>query len=302
MAKIEEAYSLEYEEVIDAEKAYELYWDGLIQEKRAFECPGCSLKITAANIDKERTEMKNTPHFRAYGIHDFECSYEFEKDKERKNTNNTKNKKQLTIDKQEDSLFLERPNSHQYVNRRVNVKSSISDNDKKSCLKNNSINKNYHKKSSSYYSIKPLVSKFIKYKIENKLTENLINIKGYSISYADMFTDLTQVNLSNISKYKRVYYGDGEIVRSRKNNGDYIIFFKPGITNNQNKTTALYISSELIQKTLTHNKWTSVISNLTENQIRVRFFAYCKISYRDKGSFINLIHLSNLDFFDFRLL
>lgn len=33
MAKIEEAYSLEYEEVIDAEKAYELYWDGLIQEK-----------------------------------------------------------------------------------------------------------------------------------------------------------------------------------------------------------------------------------------------------------------------------
>jgi DNA-directed RNA polymerase subunit RPC12/RpoP len=302
MAKIEEAYSLEYGEVIDAEKAYELYWDGLIQEKRAFKCPGCSLKITAANIDKERTEMKNTPHFRAYGVHDFECSYEFEIDKESRSGDNKKNKKQLTIDKQVDSLFLERPNNHQYVNHSMNVKSSMIHNDKESSLNNNRINKNYQKKSNSYYSIKPLVSKFIKYKIENKLTENFINIKGYSISYADMFTDLTQVNLSHISKYKRFYYGDGEIVRSSKNNGDYIIFFKPGITNKDNKTTSLYISNEMIQKTLTHNKWISVLNNLTENPTRVRFFAYCKISNRDKGSFINLTNLSNLDFFEFRLL
>ncbi|UDB46119.1 hypothetical protein [Bacillus safensis] len=224
MAKIEEAYSLEYFDVIDAEKAYELFWDGLIKDKRKFKCPGCNLKITAANIDKERTEMKNTPHFRSYGVHDFECSYEFEKEMQSKSADNRENKKQLTIAKQVDSLFLERPKNHQFVNQSMNVKSSLNDNDKEISLKNNSIHKNYQRKSSSYYSIKPLVSKFIKYKKENKLTENFINIKGYSISYADFFTDLTEVNLSNINKYKRVYYGDGEIVRSRKNKGDYIIF------------------------------------------------------------------------------
>ncbi|MCY8930463.1 hypothetical protein ABE202_17745 [Bacillus subtilis] len=299
MAKIEEAYSLEYREVIDAEKAYELYWDGLIQDKRAFECPGCSLKITAANIDKERTEMKNTPHFRAYGVHNYGCIYEFEKDKESKSTANKNNKVQLTIDKQVDSLFLERPNNHQYVRSGVNVKSSIID--KENSLKNNSTYKRYQKKSSNYYSIKPLVSKFIKYEIENNMMGNYINIKGYNISYADMFIDLTQIDLSNISKYKRIYYGDGEIVRSKKSNGDYIIFFKPGITDD-NKMTALYISNQLIQKTLTHNKWVSVLNNLTEKQTCVRFFAYCKVSYRDIGNYINLSHLSNLDFFDFRLL
>ena len=78
MAKIEEAYSKEYNEIIDVEKAYELYWDGLITDKRAFECPKCSLKITAANIDKVRVEMKNTPHFKAYGEHELGCSYQLE--------------------------------------------------------------------------------------------------------------------------------------------------------------------------------------------------------------------------------
>ncbi len=300
MAKIEEAHSLEYGEVIDVEKAYELYWDGLIQDKRAFECPGCSRKITAAGIDKDRTEMKNTPHFRAYGIHNLGCSYKFEKDIESKSVSNKNNRSQLNIDNQVDSLFLQRPNNHQYVRSSTNVKSGIKD--KESSLMNNSTKKNSRKKSSNYYSIKPLVSKFINYENENKTMDHFINIEGKKITYADMFTDLTQVELRNISKYKKVYYGDGIIVPSKRNNGDYIIFFKPGIINDEDKTTSLYISNELIQNTLTHNKWVSVLNSLTENQTTVRFFAYCKISYRDKVKYINLTQLSNLDFIDFRLL
>ena len=263
MAKIEEAYSIEYAEVIDAEKAFELYWDGLIQNKRGFKCSGCDLKITAANIDKERTEMKNTPHFRAYGVHDIGCEYEFIKEKHGDISSNKNYKKQLTIDKQLDSLFLERPNNHQYVSSGKNVKNSIKE--QKSPAKNNSNKKGYQKKSSKYYSIKPLVSKFIKYEIENKIEDNYINIKGYNISYADMFIELNQIDLSNISKYKRVYYGDGCIFPSKKH-GDFIISFKPGITNDDNKGTSLYISNDLIQKTRTHKKWISALNNLTKNK------------------------------------
>ncbi|MBT2616415.1 MULTISPECIES: hypothetical protein [unclassified Bacillus (in: firmicutes)] len=300
MAKIEEAHSLEYGEVIDAEKAYELFWDSLIQDKRAFKCPGCSLKITAANIDKERTEMKNTPHFRAYGDHNIGCNYEFEIEKENSSANNKNKNKQLTIDSQIDSLFLERPNSHHYVKSGEKVKSS---NKGKEELANNSTNTDYQKKKkySNYYSIKPLVSKFIKYEIQNKLTQNYINIKGYNVSYEEMFVDLTKIDPSNISKYKRVYYGDGKIFRS-KTNADYFIIFKHGIKNDGDKKTSLYISNDLIQQTLTNNKWVSVLNKLTEDQTNVRFFAYCKVSYKPTGNYLNLKNLLNLDFLDFRLL
>ncbi|HAS6475692.1 TPA: hypothetical protein GRR63_23520 [Vibrio parahaemolyticus] len=37
MASLEEAYSYEYDDIIDAELAYDLYWAGVISSKSAFE-------------------------------------------------------------------------------------------------------------------------------------------------------------------------------------------------------------------------------------------------------------------------
>ncbi|MCF7495214.1 hypothetical protein L3V35_09145 [Vibrio sp. L5-1] len=39
MASLEEAYSNEYDDIIDAELAYDLFWSGVISSKSAFECP-----------------------------------------------------------------------------------------------------------------------------------------------------------------------------------------------------------------------------------------------------------------------
>lgn len=301
MAKIEEAYSIEYEEVIDAEKAYELFWDGLIKDKREFECTGCSLKITGANIDKERIEMKNTPHFRAYGEHDMGCSYEFEQVEQRNVKDKSQKSKQSYINSQTDSLFLERPKSHQYVKNNRCEKTESND---KKLPQTNKSKREGHKgeKTSNYYSIKPLISKFIKYTDENKTEQNYINIKGYKISYKEMFVDLTKVDLNDISPYKRIYYGDGNIVRLKKNKGDYIIFFKPGIANEKNKETCLYLSNEIIQKSLTSNKWIATLEKLSKTRKGVRFFAYCKISDKKTGRYTNLTYLSSLDFFDLRIL
>ncbi|WP_148629640.1 hypothetical protein [Bacillus sp. E214] len=300
MVKIEEAYSLEYGEVIDVEKAYELFWDELIKDKRAFECPGCSLKITGANIDKERIEMKNTPHFKSYGEHDIGCSYNVKKLKGINTISQTKKREQSYIDNQIDSFFLERPESHQHVGIGQHMKSE--NNDKGFIQQNKRKREDYQrKKSSNYYSIKPLISKFIKYTNENKTEENYIKIKGYMISYKEMFIDFAQVDLNNISPYKRIYYGEGE-VRFIKGKGDYIIFFKPGIKNNNNKETTLYLSNEIIQKSLNKNKWISELESLSTNQKKVRFFAYCKISNKETLKNINLNYLSNLDSFDFRIL
>ena len=51
-----EAYSLEYNEIIDAEETYELYSEGLITDKKAFICTGndCEAQITCTNIDREK--------------------------------------------------------------------------------------------------------------------------------------------------------------------------------------------------------------------------------------------------------
>lgn len=300
MAKIEEAYSVEYEEVIDAEKAYELYWDGLITDKRAFECPKCSLKITAANIDKVRVEMKNTPHFRAYGEHNSSCSYEVEKLNERNTKSKTKSNEQSYIDSQIDALFLERPKTHQYVRNSQHIKSR--ENENEFIKQNKSKKEGYQKKkSSNYYSIKPLISKFIKYTNEYQTKEKHIEIKGFKISYEEMFIDVASIDLNNICTYKRIYYGEGNIVRLKKNEGDYIIFFKPGITNKHKKETALYLSNNIIQNSLTNKKWITELDNLCKEKKNVKFFSYCKISEKETGKYIYLTSLSNLDFFDFRI-
>ncbi|MCR6108521.1 hypothetical protein HXA34_19660 [Salipaludibacillus agaradhaerens] len=300
MAKIEEAYSLEYDDVIEVEKAYELFWDGQIADKRAFECPKCSLQITAANIDKVRVEMKNTPHFKAYGEHEFGCSYELEVLNERNTKNETKNNQQSYIGSQSDALFLERPKTHRYVRSNQYIKRE--ENQNELLRKNKSKKESYQKKKkSNYYSIKPLISKFIRYKNENKTKEKYIEIKKFKISYEDMFNDLACTDLNNISNYKRIYYGGGNIVRSKKNKGDYIIFFEPGITNKHNKQTALYISAKIINESLTNKKWITELESLCEEETGVKFFAYCKISQTETGKYIYLSSLSNLDFFDFRI-
>ena len=50
-----EAYSIEIDEVIDAEKAYELYWEDLINDVHDFICSeeGCTAQLTLSSVNKE---------------------------------------------------------------------------------------------------------------------------------------------------------------------------------------------------------------------------------------------------------
>ncbi|MGG2103400.1 hypothetical protein [Stenotrophomonas sp. NRRL B-14846] len=62
------AFSTEFNDTINAERAYELYWADVIADKRAFLCPehesGCPAKYTCANMDTEQLQLKQVPHFR----------------------------------------------------------------------------------------------------------------------------------------------------------------------------------------------------------------------------------------------
>ncbi|WP_447896847.1 hypothetical protein [Stenotrophomonas acidaminiphila] len=62
------AYSEQFNDVVNAERAYELYWANVITDKRAFLCSeyesGCPARYTCANMDTEQLQLKQVPHFR----------------------------------------------------------------------------------------------------------------------------------------------------------------------------------------------------------------------------------------------
>jgi len=70
--RTELAYSEEFNDTINAERAYELYWADVITDKRAFCCPGeaCPARYTCANLDTPELELKQQPHYRAQRGHE----------------------------------------------------------------------------------------------------------------------------------------------------------------------------------------------------------------------------------------
>jgi len=302
MVKIDEAYSLDCEEIVDAEKAHELYWDGKIKDKRNFECLGCTLKITGANIDKDYSEMKNTPHFRAYGEHDKDCSYVIKHKNELVKTKKDKQKSRDFLNENLDTFHINRPNNHAIQRNTIN-KNSNKDMEYKNTIKDKVKQEFYNnkKRSYNYYSIRPIVSKFLNYSKYNELDNKSIIISGYKVSYEEMFMDLQYLNLNTLSKYKRILFGEGKIYRSKAKKGDYLIYFNSKY-NQLGKQIMLYIKADKIEKSYNSLKWINILEDLCNKQDKILFFAYGKIEHSDKYKNIQVSQLSNLDSLDFRVI
>lgn len=300
MAKLEEAYSIEYEDVIDAEKAYELYWNDIIKDKRAFECtdPNCEAQITCVNIDKKRAEMKQTPHFKCYGEHSDECKVFEEFVKIEENRHRGKRRGSIGyIDNKTDIFSFDRPKRDKLI---VKATKKIDKDIKK---KNKEIiMREYENKGSrniTYYSIKPLISKFEKYSSENSLNKHFINIKGAKISYTKMFVDIKKRDIESIDKYYRIYYGVGKIYRTKKNEKNFVVFLSEGFKN-VNAKTVIYINDQTIEKHYRKNKWREELDFLVkEKNKKVMFFVNCKPE--KKNDYITL-PLYNMDFIDYRII
>ncbi|MBN1078071.1 hypothetical protein [Clostridium botulinum] len=300
MAKFEEAYSIECGKVINAEKAYELYWDGIINNKRAFECtdPNCEAQITCVNIDKKRAEMKQTPHFKCYGEHSEEC--EVIKEFKEIEDNRKRGKRKRTIgyiDNKIDIFSFDRP-------KRDSMTVKVSgETDKDSKRENKErIKKEYENKGSrntTYYSIKPLISKFEKYNTEGSMTKHYINIKKARISYNTMFVDIENKDFLGIDKYYRIYYGVGKIYRTKKNEKSFVVFLSDGFKDESTKTV-IYINDKTIDKHYRKNKWREELDYLVQERNRkIIFYVYCKPEKHDK--FITL-PLFNMDCIDYRII
>ncbi|NFM80640.1 hypothetical protein FDC04_17925 [Clostridium botulinum] len=299
MSKLEEAYSIEYNRVINAEKAYELFWDGTISDKRAFECtdPNCDAQITCVNIDKKRAEMKQRAHFKCYGEHNNKCNVikefnEIQENKDKKEKINSMN----YIDDTIDIFSFNRPKKDGII---VKTNEAIDKGNKKK--EKERIKKEYKSNGSrnvAYYSVKPLISKFEKYSSENTLDKHFINIKGFNVSYKRMFVSIKDIDIENVEKYFRIYYGIGRINKVKKKDKDFIIFFSKGFGDKGIKT-AIYVSSKVIDQHYRKNKWREELEGLTKiKDKKIMFFINSKP--KKEGEMIYL-SMWNMDFIDYRI-
>lgn len=300
MAKLEEAYSIEYGDVIDAEKAYELYWDGVINDKRAFECTdtNCEAQITCVNIDKKRAEMKQTPHFKCYGEHSKECEVikEFKQIEEDRKSG----KRRRTIgyiDNKTDIFSFERPKRDSMIMKEIERTDKDSKKKNKEIVKNEYENKG--SRNTTYYSIKPLISKFEKYYSENSLNKHFINIKGAKVRYDKMFVNIEKTDINSIEKYYRIYYCFGRIYRTKKNEKNLIVFLSGRFKNSDDKIV-IYINDKTIEKHYRKNKWREELDFLVkEKNKKVMFFVNCKPEKKNDNI---TLPLYNMDFIDYRII
>jgi len=250
--KIEKAYSKDCNEVIDAELAYDYYWNGKIHNKQNFECPSelCDTNITCANLDKLRQNMKIDPHYKSVGEHSDDCILKKDILNKSKNTlsqadSPSKSRNSKSNDTA-DIFVLERPKSH-WEREQIN---SFADSSSARIKRKRSIKQKARESYSSpprYFSIMSLVSKYFKFKKENKLGDAFININGFNISYSDMFIDLAEQRLSSLSEYPRIYFGRAFVNLLR--NGDYSINFTNKLDFQKSLITpSLYLSKKLIQE------------------------------------------------------
>lgn len=305
--KIEQAYSLDTNEIIDPELAYDYFWAGIIKDKRNFECPAenCNAPITCANLDKLRQEMKLDPYYKAVDQDEHSIDCELVREYEAKQINvHAKNENQNprgTKGSSVSDIFeFSRPKSHtEKLENNGHNNLPLSLEERKQKKRNQS--SNLVNRASRYYAIRALVSKFLKYKEADTLDQHSINIKNYDVLYKDFFVEINGQELTKLSKYPRIYFGKA-FINNRKEK-DYAakfgnkLFFEG---NSFNPST--YLSEDIIENAFTKRLYREkfeVLSDKNYPSTWVFIYGIPKPIQFNEKTYIN-ISISNMDFFDMR--
>lgn len=267
------AYSKEYDQVLDPEKAYELFWEGDIEDFRGFTCPepGCDAQVTLANARRERHSMKQRPNFRCYGVHKEECNHHTKKE--------VKCLDILVLGERKKRNYKKRTGKDEY--------------EKESSGGN---------RQSEYRTIMPIVSKFIEYDKMNKLSDYQILNQGKKLSYDEMFIELNG-EFDFFTKFNRIYYGTARIVKNPTRD-DFIVFFNKSITlKDETFKPSAYISRKIIDNSYKNKLWEKELIELSTEKALVKVFIYGKpvINEQNDRSYFNMqICRAKLDLVDIR--
>ncbi|MBD5096874.1 MAG: hypothetical protein HDT40_07725 [Lachnospiraceae bacterium] len=234
MAKIDLAYSLEIDDVIDAMEANEMWIDGQVLDKKAFVCPDptCDARITCKNMDTYADKRKMNPHFimaSRVNMHSADCQI----NKENKLNIQTKDyhisNDGNPIIGRKVCFHLERPQNHGIVNK---VDASICENKEKERDKKRKkyVGRNIERKS-NYYWLNSLVWFFVESNKGDRTKTDSVEIdfgKGrkYTYSLDNLFKRISEEK-ENTDKDRNhyIYYGKAKI-QKRKDNSYSIAFLE----------------------------------------------------------------------------
>lgn len=296
------AYSIELEDYIDPDKAYDLFWAGIIKNKQGFICPGtkCYAKITCANIDKDHQNMKVVPHFRIYGSHykDCEISNRIPLRIETKLSSGSVLSKKPIIESTVDNFLLKRPESYYETG-----KSSNKYIDKK-------INRVYKKKDfnlseidsiSNIYSVRSMVSRFIRYKKSRLINLKKVNIEGKEMKYEDIFESIWYQDIEKLPNYPQIYHGWAYVNRLPSGKGYQIKFKKKLLFDLEEYVTTAIIPDWLINKYKVKKLVSCRLTKIYNQEKAVGYvflYGIPKINKSGVGKKYANIRIDNLDLVD----
>lgn len=297
---LQEAYSLELNRIITADEAYDLYWNNKLFDKHKFECIGenCSGQVTCACMDIVEQDLKQVPHFRIKDEnHSKGCTY-FNNLTSKVNTTETSNHigKNNIKDKSEKFKF-KRPQSHFEIMQNgdsSSKESTINKNKTKSSFYNNG--NNY----TSIYSISPIVNRWIKYRGEDLLEENTIEIER-EISYKDLFRCVYKRDIANQGEDNYIYYGQAFIDRKKDNTGYQLTFTDKFTFKHKDKyiRPKIFIQDEVIENYFVKNMLIRKIEKIVKEKRNVCSLFIYSHPQLIKDKFINF-NIDNLDLLDIR--
>jgi hypothetical protein len=132
--------------------------------------------------------------------------------------------------------------------------------------------------------------------------------KDINISYSDMFINTSETRINEVSRYKRIYYGKGVIIKTKNN---YIVIFDTGFKKDKSsiKTTFFINTERHLSQLNNFEQWKSRLESICSNKEKIMVYIYTnqikENSYLDKEKnnieVINLT-LDNIGCFDYRKL
>lgn len=202
-----EAYSIELDQIMDAETAHEYYWMGMLSDHQAFRCivDGCNGKITCRCMKKEATKLLKRPHFQLVGVHLCETPG-FQQVKTEETNDLAKSNR---VQGGQDILHLtkrDRPLTPKKVHttgpaditQRINV--LIGERSKR------------QERDREYETILKLVTKYQEYRKHGIEYDMTIQVgAGNEMSYGELFVNLNEANFDELDQDLRIFYGDATV-------------------------------------------------------------------------------------------
>lgn len=299
------AYSIEVDDYVDPDRAYDFYWSGLIKDKKKFLCPGtcCSAQVTCANLDEDVQDMKMVPHFRIYGSHSESCEiFNGIPLNLRYEDGVSVKEERLSVDESVVDVFLlERPSSYydepkvnRFSNQKPIKKSQFIKRSTDTILRENGSVGNI-------YSIRSVVSRYIRYKKDESLDYRRVNIEGRDVHYKSIFKCIWEQDLETLPDYPVIYYGWAFINRLPSNYGYQIKFKKHFTKAEEDYITTVMIGDRLIDSYKVKKLITTRLEKIIQKEKPTAFvFIYGKPEEKvsQKGVKYANFSITNLDMID----